>query len=129
MAWATSEQLGTYLGGAGMVPPDAARLLARASELIDDHIVTAVYAVDADDQPTDAKVIQALADATCAQVEYWIAGDEEDDILGPLQGVSLGGQQQQFGAGENRATPMYLAPRAARFLRLAGLLSGAVYSA
>jgi len=127
VAYATSEQLGGYLeGGAAAVPGDAARLLARASELVDDHIVTAVYDVDANGQPTDVDVAAALRDATCAQVEFWLAGDEEDDILGPTQGVSLAGMQMQYGAGDNRATPMYLAPRAARFLRKAGLLSGAV---
>lgn len=126
MAHATSEQLTTYLGT--VAPPDATRLLARASELIDDETVTAVYDTDTDGVATDAKVIGGLADATCAQVEYWLAGDEEDDVLGPLQGMSTGTGQQQYGAGENRATPMYLAPRAARHLRLAGLLSSAVGS-
>lgn len=124
MGYATREQLATYLGITA--PADADRLLSRASELVDDHIVTATYDIDANDQPTHPGVITALQDATCAQVEYWLAGDEEDDVLGPLQGVSMGGQQQQYGAGTNRATPMYLAPRAARHLRRAGLLSGSV---
>lgn len=132
MAYATSEQLGIYLSGdeetPAVVPEDAARLLVRASELVDDYIVTAVYDVDSSDAPTDAKVITALAEATCAQVEFWITGDEEDDILGPVQGVSVAGLQMQYGAGENRATPMYLAPRAARVLRKAGLMSASVGS-
>ena len=61
-------------------------------------------------------------------MEFWVTGDEEDDVQGPLQGMSAGSQQQQYGAGQNRATPMYLAPRAARFLRLGGLLDASVYS-
>lgn len=126
MPYATSGELATYTGAAA--PADATRLLTRASELIDDHIVTAVYDVDSNDVPTDTKVIAALRDATCAQVEHWLTGDEEDDILGPTQGVSIGGMQEQYGAGQNRATPMYLAPRAARHLRKAGLLTGAVTS-
>lgn len=132
MAYATSEQLGIYLSAdeetPAVVPEDAARLLVRASELIDDHIVTAVYDVDEDDAPTDTAVIAALVAATCAQVEFWLTGDEEDDILGPVQGVSVAGLQMQYGAGENRATPMYLAPRAARALRRAGLMSASVGS-
>lgn len=126
MPYATSGELATYTGAAA--PADATRLLTRASELVDDHIVTAVYDVDSNDVPTDTKVIAALRDATCAQVEHWLTGDEEDDILGPTQGVSIGGMQEQYGAGQNRATPMYLAPRAARHLRKAGLLTGAVTS-
>lgn len=126
MAYATSGELATYTGAAA--PADATRLLARASELVDDHIVTAVYDVNTSGAPTDAKVIAALRDATCAQVESWLTADEEDDILGPTQGVSIGGMQEQYGAGQNRATPMYLAPRAARHLRKAGLLTGAVTS-
>lgn len=126
----TSEQLAGYLyddeAATGRLPVDAARLLARASELVADTTLTAVYDVDDDDNPTDDKVIGGMRDAVCAQVEFWVAGDEEDDVLGPLQGMSTGTGQQQYGAGENRATPMYLAPRAARHLRLAGLLGGAV---
>lgn len=126
MSYATSEQLTTYLGTPA--PEDAARLLARASELVDDHIVNAVYDVDDDGFPTKEPTVGALRDATCAQVEYWLAGDEEDDILGPVDSASAGGQQLQFGSSTNRPTPMYLAPRAARALRRGGLLGGAVRS-
>lgn len=132
MAHATTEQLGSYLSAdqetPATVPADAARLLVRASELIDDHTAAAWYDVDADDQPTDATVIAGFRDATCAQVEYWLTADEEDDVLGPTQGASIGGMQQQYGSGVNRVTPMYLAPRAARHLRNAGLMTGAVTS-
>lgn len=122
--YATGAELASYLGTPA--PADTTRLLARASELVDDHIVTAVYAVNTSGMPTDTVHIDALRDATCAQVEHWLAGDEEDDILGPVQGVALSGLQVQYGAGENRATPMYLAPRAARALRRGGLLSASV---
>lgn len=129
MSYATLGQLAGYLEVAeGTLPPDASRLLKRASELVQDSTVTAVYAADDEGNPTDTRSISAFQNATCAQVEFWLAGDEDDDVQGPLQGMSVGSQQQQFGAGENRATPMYLAPRAARFLRLGGLLDAAVYS-
>lgn len=124
MVYATNAQLGTYLGAP--VPADAARLLVRASEIVDDHTVTAVYAIDTAGTATDPVVVAGLRDAACAQVEFWLAGDEEDDILGPVQSVSTGGVQLQYGDPGNRPTPMYLAPRAARHLRGAGLLSGAV---
>lgn len=130
MVYATGEQLATWLYGPGadisVLPQDHDRLLARASTVIDDVLLTATYDVDAAGNPTSAPVVSALADATCAQVEFWLTGDEEDDILGPLQSVVTGGQQLQMGSGPTRTTPMYLAPRAARVLRVAGLLSGAV---
>lgn len=106
-------------------PTDTERLLLRASELIDDYIRTAIYDVDTDGEPTDADDIAALRDATCAQVEFWRDSDEEDDILGPVQGLILGPMQVQFGAGATRTAPLYLAPRAARILRKAGLYNSA----
>lgn len=132
MSYATLAQLAGYLhddeSATGQLPADAGRLLKRASELVQDSTVTAVYMHDSEGNPTEPLTVSAFQNATCAQVEYWLTGDEEDDVQGPLQGMSVGSQQQQFGAGANRATPMYLAPRAARFLRLGGLLDASVYS-
>ena len=101
----------------GLTPADAARLLVRASEVIDQALRTAIYAVDTTGAPTDVAVIQVLADATCAQVEFWETGDEEDDILGPVDQLSLAGMRIQFTStrGE-RQSPTYLAPRAHRIL-------------
>ncbi len=113
MAYATTAQLSTYTGGTA--PGDASRRHAPHSARIAGS-------------PTLPAVVSALRDATCAQVEYWIAGDEEDDVIGPLNSMSVGDQNQTFNNGNNRVTPMYLAPRAARHLRLAGLLDGAVGS-
>lgn len=124
MTYATAADVGTWLGGT--TPADADRLLSRASDLLDETLLTAVYDTDTAGLPTDSTVAAALRDAACAQVEFWTVGDEEDDILGPVQGVAVAGLQVQYGAGDNRATPMYLAPRAARILRTAGLLTAAV---
>lgn len=120
MRYATSAQLTAYLGAPA--PADADRLLDRASEVIDEALRTAVYAVNTAGAPTDADVIACLADATCAQVEFWLASDEEDDVLGPVQGQTVGGLNVDFGAGSNRLAPMYLAPRAARRLRSCPLI-------
>lgn len=129
MSYATLGQLAGYLEVAeGTLPPDASRLLKRASELVQDSTVTAFYRTDSEGNPTEDRTISAFQNAACAQVEFWLAGDEEDDIAGPLVSMNVGGQSQQYGSGENRPTPMYLAPRAARFLRLGGLLDAAVYS-
>lgn len=102
-------------------PEDLSRLLTRASELIDDNCRTAVYDVDTDDLPTGLDVVAAFRDATCAQVEFWLAGDEEDDVLGPVEwSLSMGNTSTKPAAGLS----LTLAPRAARILRSAGLYSG-----
>lgn len=126
LLFATSEQLAAFTGQTA--PADADRLLARASETIREATRLACYAVDTVGSPTDPVIAGALAAATCAQVEFWQASDEEEDVLGQTQGYSLGGTQLQYGAGDNRAAPLFLAPRAARLLRNAGLLGAAVWS-
>ena len=124
--YATVEQLAAAPWG--LAPPDAARLLVRASEVIDQALRSAVYDVDTNGAPTDVAVIAALVGATCAQVEFWETGDEEDDILGPVQGISLAGMQIQYGGSGvvsgGRVSPTYLAPRAHRILVNAGLRDG-----
>lgn len=115
-AYATAAELAEFTAGE---QPDAVdSMLERASELIDDFTRTAVYDVDDDDMPTDDDVIAAFRDSTCAQVEFWMAGDEEDDVLGPLATLSIGS------VSATPAEPLILAPRAARILRNAGLYSG-----
>lgn len=96
-------------------PTDLSRLLERASELLDDYLRSAVYPVDVDGLPTETDDIAALGDATCAQVEFWMAGDEEDDVLGPLVDLTIGAVKA------TPQVPLVLAPRAARILRAAGL--------
>ncbi|KAA6220639.1 hypothetical protein CP973_00275 [Streptomyces albofaciens JCM 4342] len=124
--YATPEQLAAWTGTAA--PDDAERLLARASEDIDSALLTAVYPVDADGDPTDPTTAEVLARATCAQVEYWAsagtdgtgAGDHWDSVsIGP---VSLSGRTARPPA----ATGVELAPRADRILRRAGLTPGRV---
>jgi hypothetical protein len=63
------------------VPANAEKLLARATRYLDNVLLkTSVYDVDEDGLPTEEKVITALRDATCAQVEWWAA--HSDDGLG-----------------------------------------------
>ena len=113
--YATAAQLAAAPWG--LTPPDADRLLVRASEVIDQALRTAVYDVDTAGAPTNVAVIAALVGATCAQVEFWETGDEEDDILGPVESVSLAGMSMMFNARSGgRESPTYLAPRAHRIL-------------
>lgn len=125
--YATPEQLTAWTGQPA--PPDADRLLARASEDVDDALLSAVYVTDALGAPTDPKIVAALADATCAQVEYQQAtGDDGTGAAGRWDAVSIGpvslsGRQ----SGPQAAGDVDLAPRAHRALKRAGLLPGVIW--
>ncbi|MDT0346762.1 hypothetical protein [Streptomyces litchfieldiae] len=126
--YATPEQLAAWTG---QPPPDAGRLLARASEDIDSALLTAVYAADPSGYPTRARVRDALADATCAQVEQWLAtGSDGVTTAEAWDSVSIGPVSL---SGRSSTTPptatvagVELAPRAYRALHRAGLLPGEV---
>ncbi|MFC8584222.1 hypothetical protein ACFUGD_06655 [Streptomyces sp. NPDC057217] len=119
--YATPEQLTEWTGEPA--PADAERLLTRASEDIDDALLTAVYAVDSDGMPTKPAVVQALADATCAQVEYrQETGDSGTGAAGQWDSVSLGpvamsGRRTTAAPGD-----VDLGDRARRALERVGLL-------
>jgi hypothetical protein len=124
--YATPEQLAAWTGQPA--PTDAGRLLARASEDIDDALLTSVYRTDTAGMPTHPKIVQALADATCAQVEYQLAtGDDGTGAAGRWGSVSIG----PVSLSDRRdstptANEVDLAPRAFRALKRAGLLPGVI---
>ena len=114
-AYATTEELTTYLDGSVPVPSDSDRLLQEASALID-YWAFGTFEIDSGTElPTDADVAEALRDATCAQVRQWIEVGEENDIDG------LAGTEVSLGSYSGPRAPE-LAPRAKRYLKLAGLL-------
>ncbi|WP_425829300.1 hypothetical protein [Streptomyces fractus] len=124
MAYATPGRLAEWTGRPA--PPDVARLLARASEDIDAALLTAVY------EP--AAVAAALADAVCAQVEYWLAtGSDGITTTDVWDSVSIGPVSLSGRTGESTSPVIIagveLAPRAYRTLRRAGLLPGEVSDA
>ncbi|APD18540.1 hypothetical protein SEA_PICARD_9 [Streptomyces phage Picard] len=124
--YATPDQLAAWTGTPA--PADAERLLARASSDVDAALMCAVYDTTADGMPTDPAVVQALADATCAQVEYQLAtGDDGTGAAGRWGSVSIG----PVSLGDRRDAPqapggLDLAPRAHRALMQAGLLPGVI---
>ncbi|MBP0456248.1 hypothetical protein [Streptomyces montanisoli] len=125
--YATPEQLTAWTGQPA--PADADRLLMRASEDVDDALTAAVYCTDTAGMPTDPAIVQALADAACAQVEYQQAtGDDGTGAAGRWDSVSIGpvslsGRKD----GPADAGDVDLAPRAHRALRRAGLLPGVIW--
>lgn len=105
------------------------KLLRRASLVIDGLTRLARYDVDVDGNPTDADVMQAFTDATCAQLAWW---DDTDDVTGAestagaikIGSVSLG-TTSSGGSGVSAADSR-VAPEAAAILAAAGLLSSLV---
>lgn len=94
----------------------ANRMLVKASEVIDDAtLYRAQLAYDLDQDGAR----DALAQATCDQVEFWLEVGEEHDVTG-LRGSLVSGRVQVHPVAGT------LAPRARRTLLRAGLYSGAV---
>lgn len=116
MAHATTAQLAAWLDiDEGDLVADAARLLDRATERIDE-IVIASY----DDEDPDT--LDALADATTAQVEFWLEVGEEHDITGQRGSIAVEGMR----IGN---LPRTLAPRARSALARENLLTRSVMGA
>ena len=67
------------------------RLLSRASREVDKALLRAVYTVDDDSLPTDADVILALRDATCAQAAWWLETGDEAGAAAALNSAGSGG--------------------------------------
>lgn len=119
-----------------LTPVNAAGLLRSASLLVRGATTATVYDVNETGLPTDATVLAAFKDATCAQATAW-------DALGidPTAGAagaagapivaasSIGSAQVQYGVsltlGDKRAeAAVTLCSDAVQILRDAGLLSG-----
>ncbi|AGK80402.1 hypothetical protein SFUL_5514 [Streptomyces microflavus DSM 40593] len=124
--YATPEQLADATGQPA--PADAVRLLIRASEDVDDALLTAVYGTDATGMPTDPDVRDALAAATCAQVEYVTAqGGDDTGAAGQWGSVSIGPVAMSDRKGGPVGSSVDLGPRALRTLTRAGLLPGVIW--
>lgn len=119
--YASVEDLTAFLGVDYVVPEtvEANRILQRASEIVSYATIglaSAYWHTITVEAPHDDWT-EALRDATCAQVEFWLEVGEEHDIVG-LTGLLIAGK---FHVSE---LPERLAPRAKLFLVEAGLLHG-----
>lgn len=105
-AHASVEDLAAY-AGREVVNADSERLLARASELVDSLLITAIYT------PGDERVRDALRRASCAVVHFW----HESGIGIEYSAMQIGTVRLQ------RAEPAPpVAPAAVWILANAGLL-------
>ncbi|WP_113699181.1 hypothetical protein [Nonomuraea lactucae] len=131
MAYATVNDLApTYVTPA---PANAALLLDRATRLVDQALLTAVYEVDEDGLPTDPEHIAALRDATCEQVAAWLeVGETGTGASAEYSDVQIGsvrlGRGSQTGAGGGGSAATRLAPQAWAILQQAGLTGHEPYT-
>lgn len=113
--YATTADLTARLSSTYTVPADSDALLARASELIDEHTLNrAQVAYDSEELEVDTPLRDALRDATCDQVEFWLEVGPEHDVAG-LKGSLVAGRLQVHPVANT------LAPRAKRALLRVGL--------
>lgn len=119
--YATREELrarisDTYAGRPEITDDDIAdELLRQASELIDEHTFNrAQTAYDSEDGEIDTPYRDALRDATCDQVEFWMEAGVEHDVAG-LKGSVVAGRVQLH------PVPELLGTRAKRALRRSGI--------
>lgn len=127
--YATAADLDEFMGEA---PSDADRLLRRASEEVDTALITAVYPVDEQGNPTNPEHAEAMKNATCAIVEWWGetgdptgAGSAWTSVGAGSVNLSRGGQGS---TGSTQVRPGYLPTRAWGFLHRSGLLPGTVFT-
>lgn len=123
MSYATLADLTAWTGSTAVSGDD--RLLQRASGELDSYLIGVRYTVDGSGNPTDAAVVAALRDATCAQVEWWRATGDELNVDSQWQTVTLGPatmtRRSGATAGADPST-VRIAPRAIDILRVAGLV-------
>lgn len=95
---------------------EIARMLDRASSLVDDLTCRARFKVDEDGTAIDATIAAALRDATCAVVEMWLEVGEDNDVDG------LAGESYTVTGYSGLRSPE-ASGRVLRPLRQAGLLA------
>lgn len=133
--YATTVELSAWMDPQA-APANAASLLRSASGLVRSETKTAVYATDAEGYPTDAALVAAFMEATCAQAKFWTDHGIDPSLgaagVAPLAASkSIGGASIQYSTyvstAEARANAAgTLSPDAWYILNDAGLLGGSV---
>lgn len=101
--YATSDDYTQYVtGGADVsanVPADIAYELQVASAVIDFAMTGAIYDTDSNGMPTDSDVIGVMCLATCQQVEFQVAADDNTGVKSGFDSVSISGVSMHRVAG------------------------------
>lgn len=135
LLFATAAQLTAWPGYTNPANVSVDALLRAASLRVAEATKTAFYDVDSLGAPTDADLIDAMRDATCAQAAALAANriDPAGGVAGAsgaVQASSIGSASVQYAVASNagstrQALLTTLTDEAAMILRNAGLLGGA----
>lgn len=121
--YATVADYRTWSGDAFTPDARVQVLLARSSEAIDRALTGAVYAVDAvTGMPTDPVDIDTFNRATCAQVAFMVAVDDDSGANARMEAVSIGGISIRRAAGTTALALPPLGPQALQILQQDGAL-------
>ncbi len=123
LVYATPQELAAWLDLTD--PPAGASLALRdASLIVDDLLVGAVYATDADGRPTDPAVVEALRDATCAQAAHKPKGTNQPSEGGKVASVKVDKVSKTFATSPTTGAVVDdpVSSQAVSILRLAGLV-------
>jgi hypothetical protein len=73
IVYATDDALTDWIGVTPDTSQDVPTLLRQASILVGRACRNDLYDVDSSGKPSDPDLVEAMRDATCAQVEAWLA--------------------------------------------------------
>ncbi|WP_430376698.1 hypothetical protein [Streptomyces sp. B1-3] len=109
MAYATVQEFTDYLDP-DPAPPNAARLLEKASRRLDRLLIGAIYPTDADGLPTDPELIEVFREAVCIQAQYIADLGDETGAMANVSQMELGNQKivraiSVVGSGTPRVSP------------------------
>ncbi|GAA4600329.1 hypothetical protein GCM10023194_81360 [Planotetraspora phitsanulokensis] len=124
MTYATAADYTDYTGQQ-VQPEDIERRLARASERVDELLISSVYQVDDAGMPIEPDVIEAMKKATCAQAAWTLAVGDEYGVASAFEQVSIGSVRLQRGKSGG-GPPARYASDASAILQRAGLIPGYV---
>lgn len=138
LIFATTDDLSLWNTGVDWsCAGDLSALLRSASLMVAKAAAGACYDVDDTGLPTDTGLLQALNDATCAQVTAWVVGNVDPAGAGITAGVkssvaigsaSITYADAQSAATSRAASLTSLVEEAYDILRTAGLASTRVWS-
>lgn len=117
LVYATDADLTAWITPVPL-PANSATLLRSASLLIHTFTMTALYGVDDTGKPSDATVLQAFNDATCAQAASWAAAGI-DPVSGgistaaPVRSKRLGSAGVDYDTSANTSATVLQAKREA----------------
>lgn len=119
--YATPAELGALLEPEP-APANARRLLARASRVIARATLCAVYDVDEDGLPVSQTLKDAMRDATCEQVAYWLETGADEGIGTGYTSIGIGSVNlARAGASAGDEDEAWACEQALLILQQAGL--------